>query len=129
MQPIPAPHILDPDRVLDNHRGDFRVDHEARAQQFETGFREVCAYAQQLWNTLAAARTYLYDSLPSDPRSPDRHPHLSAAPTGPADNEGWTAWIDAYAGVSSVLCGPYGDSGFGVAEARETAQFHRTAPE
>lgn len=31
MQPIPKPHILDPDRILDNDRGDFTADHKARA--------------------------------------------------------------------------------------------------
>lgn len=128
MQPVPTPHVLDEQRVLDNDRGDFLADHEARAAMYKKGFLEANSYAQQLWNTLGAARSYLWESLPSDPRSPGPHPRLSAAPTSPDDDEGWTRWIDAYAGVTSVLCGPHGASGFGAGEARETARFRRDAP-
>lgn len=128
MQPIPRPHVLDPDRILDNERDDFTLDHEKRADLLADGLRKTSDYGQQLWNTLAATREYLADSLPSDPRSPGPHPSLSASPTGPDDGEGWDKWIDAYASVTSALCGPHGDSGFGAGEARKAARARRTAP-
>lgn len=128
MQPVPVPNVLNDDRVLDDDRDDMRADHQARADACKKGYIEAAEYAKQLWNALAAARTYLWESLPSDPRDPGARPRTSTAPTGPDDEAGWNAWIDAYAGVTSVLCGPHGDSGFGAGEARETARFRRDAP-
>jgi hypothetical protein len=128
MQPIPAPEVLDPDRVLDNDRDDLTADHQARAALLEDALHKSCDYARQLWNTLDGVRTYLWDSLPSDPRSPGSHPHLSASPTGPDDEQGWDNWITAYASVTSVLCGPHGDSGYGLGEARHAAELRRNAP-
>ncbi len=127
MQPIPKPHILDPNRVLDNRRGDFTADHKARAELLEAALQETCAYAQHLWDDLDSMRKYLIDSLPSDPRMPAPH-RASATPSGPDDDQGWQNWIDAFAEVTSVLCGPKGDSGFGLGRARQEAQLRRDAP-
>jgi hypothetical protein len=128
MQPIPTPQVLDPDRPLDNDRGDFTVDHEARAQLLDAALHETCDYAQQLWHDLDAMRGYLLNSLPPDPRAPGQHPAASASPTGPDDDTGWDNWITAYAAVTSVLCGPHGDSGYGLSEGRREAALRRTAP-
>jgi hypothetical protein len=114
--------------VLDNDRGDFTGDHESRAQLFEEALHETCAYAAQLWHDLDAMRGYLLNSLPPDPRSPGPHPTASASPTGPDDDTGWDNWITAYAAVTSVLCGPHGDSGYGLGEGRREATLRRTAP-
>jgi hypothetical protein len=127
MQPIPAPHLLDPDRLLDPQRDGFTVDHESRAEMYKDGLRETCEYAQQLWQTLDSVRGYLLDSLPSDPREPGEHVSC-ASPTGPDDEPGWTNWVGTFASVTSVLCGPHGDSGFGYGEARRAAQLRRDAP-
>jgi hypothetical protein len=128
MQPIPKPHLLDPDRMLVNSRGDFTVDHETRADALDKALNETCAYAQQLWHDLDGIRAYLLNSLPPDPRAPGVHPTASASPTGPDDEQGWNNWITAYATVTSVLAGPHGDSGFGLGEARREARDRRTAP-
>lgn len=128
MQPIPTPQVLDPDRVLDNDRGDFTADHEARSKLLETALHESCSYAQQLWDTTNALRAYLMDSLPPDPRAPGAHPAVGASPTGPDDEQGWNNWVNAYAAVTSVLCGPHGDSGYGLGEARHAAELRRSAP-
>ena len=127
MQPIPAPHLLDPDRLLDPHRDDFTADHESRAEMYKAGLRETCEYAQQLWQTLDQVRGYLIASLPPDPREPGNHV-TCASPTGPDDEAGWTNWVDTFASVTSVLCGPHGDSGFGFGEARRAAQLRIDAP-
>ena len=128
--PIPTPHVLNPDRLLANDRGGFGTadDHKSRADLLDKALQDSCAYAQQLWDNLDAVRHYLMDSLPPDPRSPGPHPSPSAAPTGPDDEQGWENWIAAYASVTSVLCGPHGDSGLGLHEARGAAQERRTAP-
>lgn len=125
MDPIPQPHLLDPDRILDPQRDDLTADHESRAQMYQDGLRESCAYAQQLWQTLDGVRAYLMDSLPPDPRAPDAHV-TCASPTGPDDEQGWVHWIDMFSVVTSVMCGPHGDSGFGYGQAREAAQVRRT---
>lgn len=127
MQPIPTPKVLDPNRILDNDRNDLTADHEARAALLEAALHESCAYAQQLWDTDNALRAYLMSSLP-DPRSPGAHPRVGASPAGPDDDQGWDNWIDAYAAVTSVLCGPQGDSGFGLGEARHAAEQRRASP-
>lgn len=128
VQPIPEPHVLDPDRILSDEREDFTAEeHRSRAQQLDAALHESCAYGKQLWVDVARARQYLYDSLPPDPRHPavDR---VGAAPTGPDDEQGWQCWIDAYSELTSVLVGPQGDSGLGVKEARAAAQLRRNAP-
>jgi len=118
MQPIPIPHVLDPDHYLDDGGG----------EGLESALAQTCAYGRQLWENLDTTRAYLMASLPPDPRKPGPHPALGASPTGPDDEEGWAAWIAAYAAITSVLCGPHGDSGFGAGEAREAARARRTAP-
>lgn len=129
MQPIPQPHLLDPDRITSDDREDMTSEeHRTRAQQLDKALHQSCEYAQQLWQHLAAARAYLLDSLPSDPRSPGTDPHLGASPTGPDDDEGWQRWTDAYSAVTSILAGPHGDSGFGLDEARHAAKSRREAP-
>jgi hypothetical protein len=125
MQPIPTPHVLDPDHYLDDNRD---AGGEGHIERLQSALAETCEYGRQLWATLDATRGYLMASLPPDPRRPGPHPVLSASPTGPDDEEGWAAWIAAYAAVSSVLCGPQGDSGFGAGEARDAARARREAP-
>ena len=128
MQPIPPPHVLDPDRILANDRGDFTEDHKARAALLDDALHETCAYAKQLWDTLDAARAYLMESLPPDPHDAGPHDRLGARPAGPDDEEGWQNWMSAFAGVTSVLAGPQGDSGFGLQTAQHAAQVRRDAP-
>ncbi len=129
MHTIPKPHLLDPDRVTSDDRADMTLmEHRSRAQQLDAALHASCEYATQLWQHLAAARGYLWDSLPSDPRAPGTDPHLGASPTGPDDEEGWQRWIDAFSAVTSILAGPHGDSGFGLDEARHAARARRDAP-
>lgn len=125
MQPIPVPHVLDPAHFLDDNRS---AGSEDRVERLEAALEETCAYGRQLWASLDATRGYLVASLPPDPRRPGPHPTLGASPTGPDDDDGWAAWIDTYAAVTSVLCGPHGDSGFGAGEARDAARARRSAP-
>jgi hypothetical protein len=125
VDPIPQPQLLDPDRILDPQRDDMNTDHESRAQKYKDGLHESCAYAQQLWQTLDGVRAYLMESLPPDPRDPDAHV-TCASPTGPDDEPGWVHWIDMFSVVTSAMCGPHGDSGFGYGQAREAAQVRRT---
>lgn len=128
MQLIPTPESLDPDRILVNDRGDFTADHQARSALLDHALRESCAYAQQLWNELNAMRQYLLTSLPPHPQPPGPRHSAAAAPSGPEDENGWQNWIDAFAGVTSVLCGPHGDSGFGLSRAHEEARLRRDQP-
>jgi hypothetical protein len=128
MQPIPTPELLDPDRRIINDADNFTVDHETRAHALDEALHHTCAYAQQLWHHLDAMRGYLLTSLPPDPHSPGPHPTASASPTGPDDDTGWDNWITAYAAVTSALCGPHGDSGYGLSEGRREATLRRSAP-
>lgn len=128
MHAIPEPQVLDPDRPL-RHRGtEFTEDDRPEAELLSKALHESCEYAQQLWDDLNAMRQYLLDSLPPDPRAPGAHTTASASPTGPDDEQGWQNWINAFAEVASVLCGPHGDSGFGLSRARDEAQIRRSAP-
>ncbi len=127
MQPIPPPQVLDPERVIDNDRDDLTADHQARAALLDDALHKSCDYAQQLWDTLDELRGYLMASLPPDPHSPGAHHQVGASPTGPDDEQGWRDWVAAYASVSSVLCGPHGDSGYGLGEARHAAGLRRNA--
>lgn len=129
MHPIRQPELLDPDRITANDRDDMTLfEHRTRAQQLDTALHATCDYATALWQHLDAARHYLYESLPSDPRAPGAHPHIGAAPTGPDDEDGWQRWIDTYATVTSILAGPHGDSGFGLDEAQHAARARCDAP-
>lgn len=127
MQPIPTPQVLDPDRILADERGDFTVHHHTREELLDEALHATCSYAQQLWHDLNAMRAYLLDSLPPDPRAPGPHPTASASPTGPDDDTGWNNWITTYAAATSVLCGPNGDSGYGLSEARREAHLRQGA--
>lgn len=128
VQPIPQPHILDPDRILSDDREEMTAaEHRSRAQELDAALHESCAYAQQLWTDVARARQYLYDSLPPDPRHPTVE-RVGATPNGPDDEQGWQHWMDAYSELTSVLAGPHGDSGMGVKEAQNAANLRRNAP-
>lgn len=128
MQPIPAPEVLDPNRLLLDDRTTMTQDERGRAEILQAALQDSCDYAQQLWHRLDGIRHYLMASLPPDPRSPGARPTSAASPTGPDDEQGWTNWITAYAAVNSVLCGPQGDSGFGLGEARHAAELRRSVP-
>lgn len=122
---VPMPQILDPDRLQSHDRDDMTMtEHRSRAQQLDMALHESCDYAQQLWRTLGATRQYLMDTIPSDPTT-GHIERVSASPTGFDDEEGWERWIDVYGTVTSSLCGPHGDSGFGRMEAQEAAQRRR----
>lgn len=128
MQAIPIPQVVDPERILGNDRGDFTTNHEPREQLLDEALHETCAYAQQLWHNLDAVRAYLLDSLPPAPGAAGPHPTASASATGRGDDNGWNNWISAYAAVTSVLCGPDGDSGYGLSEGRREATLRRGSP-
>ncbi|MEO9139431.1 MAG: hypothetical protein ABI345_10235 [Jatrophihabitans sp.] len=127
MQQITKPEPLDPDRPLHNDRSHFLPGDQPESEALTSALHESCAYADQLWEALNAMRGYLLDSLPADPRTtdPDTTPATSASPTGPDDELGWTRWTDAFADITSILCGPNGDSGFGRSRAQEEATARR----
>jgi hypothetical protein len=127
MEPIAVPEVLDPDRIMTDDREEMTAEeHQGRARELDAALHESCAYGQQLWNDLNGVRKYLMDCLPDDPRIPGPH-RAAASPTGPDDEQGWTNWIAAFGTVTSALAGPHGDSGYGLSEARRTAQLRRTA--
>jgi hypothetical protein len=126
--PIPKPQVLDPHRLLVNDEDDFTANHEARAALLQRALETSCSYADQLWDDLNAMRQYLLDCLPPDPHTTTGLVATGAAPTGPDDEQGWQNWMNAFAAVTSVLCGPHGDSGFGLSRARQEAQLRRDVP-
>jgi hypothetical protein len=129
MQPMRQPELLDADRLKSDDRDNMTMmEHRDRAQQLEDALRASCEYGIELWKHLDAVRSYLFTSLPSDPRAPGPHPHASAAPAGPDDEAGWQNWIATYAAVTSILAGPHGDSGLGLSEAKHAAELRRNAP-
>jgi hypothetical protein len=125
--PIPIPGVLDPERG--HLLGDLNAadDPEQQLQDVRQALANACNYGRDLWRGVDALRSYLLNSLPSDPRRPGLH-RTCAAPTGPDDEQGWQSWMAAYAEAHSVLAGPQGDSGFGVSEAEREAQTRRMAP-
>ena len=123
--PIPKPQVLDPHRLLVNDEDDFTANHEARAALLQQALETSCSYAEQLWDDLNAMRQYLLDCLPPDPHTTTGPVASGAAPTGPDDEQGWHNWMTAFAATTSVLCGPHGDSGFGLSRARQEAQRRR----
>jgi hypothetical protein len=130
MYEIRKPELLDPKRVdSEEHEKMSVAERRAQTELLAKALAESCEYAEQLWNQLDALRGYLLDSLPPDPRKPGPHTTAAASPSGPDDEAGWQNWINAFAGTTSALCGPHGDSGFGLSRAREEAQLRRTAPE
>lgn len=87
-----------------------------------------CAYGRQLWYTLDAVRRYLLAALPPDPQISSTTANDAAPPIRPRDEDGWQDWINAYAAVTSVLCGPAGDEGIGLSEAQLQADHRRNGP-
>lgn len=76
MQPIPQPELLDPGRTRSHDRDDMTLlEHRSRAQLLDDALQHSCAYATQLWEHLDNVRSYLYDSLPSDPPRTRSTPH------------------------------------------------------
>ncbi len=124
-QPIPKPQVLDPHRRLVNDEDDFTANNEARDRLLQRALETSCGYGGQLWDNLNAMRQYLLDCLPPDPHEVSGPIATGAAPTGPDDEVGWQNWMAAFADVTSVLCGPHGDSGFGLSRAREEARRRR----
>lgn len=113
------PDVLDPERVLTRDRDEMTDDdHRTRAQLLNRALRESCAYANQLWDQLDAARRYLVAALPAPPENA-REAIGPAAPTGRDDATGWQAWEDIYAAVTGALAGPRGDQGYARDEARQ----------
>lgn len=126
MESIPKPELLNPDRVDRDDREDMTPeDHRGRWQLLAKALEESCDYGQQLWDALASARAYLIRSLPTPVGTSGPHRELTA-PTGPDDDAGWRDWSETYAGVTSVLAGAHGDSGYGQIEADQEAQARRT---
>jgi len=116
MTEIPRPDLLEPDRVVRQQRGTppESDDLKAEIEILEGALRDSCGYATQLWERLDALREYLVGILPPGP--------------GFTEERAWDEWIDAYAGVTSVLAGPREDSGFGADEARRLARARREFP-
>jgi len=132
MHSIPKPELLDPHRMLTDDRDDFTItEHRTRANRLAAALQDSCDYAQALWQQLDEVRGYLVRCLPDDPqRAAENHGarRPATAPTGPDDDAGWDDWMATYAAVTSMLCGPHGDSGFGADEARREARARRVAP-
>lgn len=130
MTEIPKPEVLDADRVDRDDREDLSPeDRRSQAQLLAKALAASCDYADALWEQLDVLRGYLLESLPPDPHRAGPHRTAGAAPTGPDDEQGWQRWITAYATTTSTLCGPQGDSGYGLSRARQEAQQRRTSPE
>jgi len=128
MHSIRQPELLDPKRMLTDDRDDLTVgEHRTRANLLAAALEDSCRYAQALWEELDEVRAYLVRCLPDDPQRPGAQRNATA-PTGPDDDAGWDDWMATYAAVTSVLCGPHGDSGFGAGEARHEAHLRRVAP-
>lgn len=126
METIPKPELLNPGRVdRDDRENMTSEDHRSRWQLIARALDESCEYGQQLWDALANARAYLVRSLPT-PVGVSGPQREFTAPTGPEDDAGWQDWMEVYAGVTSVLAGAHGDSGYGQIEANQEAQARRT---
>jgi hypothetical protein len=108
MQTIPMPDVLDADNALINLSDADPAS--ARA------LRSTTEYAQQLWRQLQIAREYLLTTTTAG----------RATPAGPYDEPGWRDWKAVYAGITSTLAGPRGDSGFGLSEAELESRWRRT---
>lgn len=127
LEPIPKPELLDPDRPLTNLRSpESGTGDRSEPELLTDALHESCAYADQLWNHLDAVPHYLLDILPPDPHGATTS---TAAPAGSEDERGWQNWIDLFSSVTSVLCGPHGDSGFGLSRAHHEAQLRRSVLE
>lgn len=125
MEPIPEPEILDPDRALRRRGTEFFEDDRPESELLAAALHESCAYANQLWHHLDAMRTYLIESLPANLHEQSAAAGDAVSPTDPDYIARWDQWINAYGAVTSVLCGPHGDGGFGLEEARREAESRR----
>lgn len=114
---IPRPALLDPDRPLHDLGPRLSVDDRSDAEVLSAALRDSCRYADQLWDALNTVRQYLLDCLPPVPEGGGRL--AGASPASGDDTAGWAAWAQVFAGATSVLCGPHGDSGFGWDRAQE----------
>lgn len=121
---IPRPEVLDPDRPLRRHGTELFEDDRPEVEVLRQALEDSCAYASQLWQTLDEIREYLLVSLPPDAATAGAG-RLGASPAGPDDEQGWQAWIQAFATTTSVLCGPRGDGGFGLGRAHQEARSRR----
>jgi hypothetical protein len=108
MQAIPMPDLLDVDSQL--------VTLPDSDQETEQTLRRTAEYAQQLWRQLHLAREYLLSTTVAG----------RATPAGPQDEPGWRDWQAIYAGITSTLAGPRGDSGFAVSEAEMESRWRRS---
>ncbi len=104
---------------------------DRRPRALERSVFALSAYGQQLWNDVNAMRSNLLHHQPPshwdgqplvDPVGGDRPTPTTSGDAigaaGDADGQaGWSAWIAAYAALTSVLAGPHGDSDFAVHEA------------
>lgn len=129
MDRIPEPSILDPARVQHDGGSQGVTDHNPTREELATDLREVCDYALQLWNELDATRHYLAESAPQNPRTVEGPPRTAARPTGPDDEDGWQRWAARYGGISTLLAGPNGDSGYGQEEAVREVRDRRLPPD
>ncbi|HEX2903980.1 MAG TPA: hypothetical protein VHO01_11045 [Jatrophihabitans sp.] len=117
--------------VLQAHRGHLTGEEELadsaeQLQLVQQALAAACEYGQLLWRELDGQRRYLLGSLPPAPPVAATGPAAGGAhPTGPADEAGWARWMAAYAGATSALAGPNGDSGYGRSEAEREAQARR----
>ena len=121
---IPVPEVLDAGRPLRPHGTEVVEDDRPDAEVLRQALDQSCAYGQQLWAELNRTRAYLLEILP--PVLPDRRSRRAdAPPDGPDDDARWQSWMDSFAAVTSALCGPAGDGGFGRERARQEVQWRR----
>lgn len=125
---IPRPQVLDPQRPLRRRGTELFEDDRPEVDLLRQALEDSCAYAAQLWDALNHMRAYLLVSLPPVAGPAEVH-RVGASPVGPEDDQGWQAWIQAFATTTSVLCGPHGDGGFGFSRARQESQRRRLPPQ
>ena len=118
------PNVLDHQRPRLEGAVESASSDTDRLQLIEAQFAKACDYGQALWRELDLVRHQLVAMLPDVDADDDARRFL-AAPRGPDDDEGWDTWRSLYAGVTSALAGPRGDSGFGRQEAAQEAQRRR----
>ncbi|MEO6886707.1 MAG: hypothetical protein ABI232_10560 [Jatrophihabitantaceae bacterium] len=87
-----------------------------RLTETQQALDRICDYSRTLWGKLDEARHYLFDDVAGGEDGRTRAMLTS-------DSE-WRAWVDLFAGVSSVLAGTTGDSGLGRSEATLVARSH-----
>jgi hypothetical protein len=117
MTDIPMPDVLDPDRI-EPYRTPEEL--EAHHRRVVDAFRSACEYGQTLWRELDLTRRYLLDDVARGGRG---SPVIASQSLLRSDQD-WQAWADRYAAGFAALCGPHGDQGLGLHEARHEAQQH-----